>query len=87
MESSEEKIGMVANNSDSFAEKSGNTYKGRRELITDYWCKMKKVARKAGKEYTETDKESDIEKAKALYPFEGKYVVDAEGNVEPLKQM
>ena len=85
MEPSEEKIGMVANNSDVFAEKSGNIYKGRRELITDYWCKMKKVARKAGREYTDTDKEHDVAQAKILYPFEGKYVIDAEGNIEPLK--
>ena len=87
MEASEERVEMVANNSEVFAEKSGNIYKGRRELITDYWCKMKKVARKAGREYTDIDKESDIEKAKALYPFEGKYVIDDQGKVEPLKQM
>jgi hypothetical protein len=87
MEANEEKIGMIANNSDNFAEKSGNIYKGRRELITDYWCQKKKEARIAGREYTDIDQETDVAKARILYPFEGRYVIDAEGNVQPLKQM
>jgi hypothetical protein len=87
MEESNEKIVMPVNTSDNFAEPSGNTYKGRRELLTDYWCEMKKQARAEGRDYTEDDKQADIEVAKLKYPFEGRYVIDALGNVQPLKKI
>jgi hypothetical protein len=42
---------------------------------------MKKQARAEGRDYTED--EADIEVAKLKYPFEGRYVIDALGNVQP----
>jgi hypothetical protein len=49
--------------------------------------KWKKQARAEGRDYTEDDKQADIEVAKLKYPFEGRYVIDALGNVQPLKDI
>jgi len=84
MEANKNQVEIVVNNSDVFVPVSGNTYKSQRELITDHWCRKKKEARLRGEDFDETDKAVYIIAAKILYPFEGRYVIDSEGNVKPL---
>lgn len=82
-----EQIPVVVNVVDTPVEITGHTFKGRKELITEYWLKKKTEAFNRNEVYTDIHKMADKDVASTLYPFEGTYVIDAEGNARPIDKM